>query len=391
MAAAAGPLRVDVAVKDLFDGKVLPRWREGDPEVLAYDLVFRQGDLDLLKIPFTKSTGKLTAILFDRGSAIPPHLFRHSSRPIVARYEEESEVIKIFIYKIRRDEKHRVGYERRIGPRSSQQDTPALLIHPLYPSQATTHTGFRVKALTPVGPLRPVGTVHLYKGDPSSPVWYTQAAFYRTCHVSSNNAVQAMDLRAILENYALTAEPTTDILTMLVEFANVVSDGFVYREDVEWVRPTTGGDYGDARLEISRFGDCEDFAHFYMRIFRLMMACYGLVFRPSDPMFTLWRTFADNYVPLVYICRVQLGRSVEYHSTMLMVPHRAAAAKPISFEVTNPQKSVVLDSPASVEEFYSWHPESYFLVDNYFIARIEGPVHELTVDKLVEEDRIWNY
>lgn len=394
MGKSAGPIKIKVDVRSLFNGKILPGFTSSDPGVLGYDMVVRQGCSDLVKIPFTKMSNNFDLALFGPNDAILPKMFKFSNRYNVARYDDDREVLNVFIYKIRRDKKTNVvGYERRIGKKSDPQDVPVYIIHPRYPAQATAHVAFEATALASKGVYKPMEFVKLYKSVPSSPIWYTQASFYGSCHFSGNNGIQMLDLDAILRDYYLNANKTPKtILEMLIDFAEIVSEDLriTYRNDFDFSSPKIQNDYGDSQLELTRFGDCEDFAHFYMRIFRLMMWVYGLNYSPSEKLFKMWEKFAENYVPMVHICKVEIShegyKHKEYHSTMLMIPMDESMPV-ISFEVTNPKKSAELSTTAAIEEFNQWHLENYFLVDNYFIARIEGPVHKLTVENLIPKVR----
>lgn len=381
-----GPIKLKVKARQLFNGKILPGWTVHDPEVVAYDLVVRQGCDHLVKYPFTKMTKPFDIALFDPQSAIENKFFKFSNRPNVARFESLTEPIYIFICKIVKDkDTGAIGYRRRIGKKSSPVEEPVFIIHPQYPNQAAAHVAFKVTRVARRGLYKPIEHFDLYKGVSSSPIWYTQVAFYGTCHVSPTNGIQMMDLEAILYEYAEKAKKSPDsLMAMLVDFGIIVSHDLrlSYKSDKNFSSPKQFNDRGDNRLEISHFGDCEDFAHFYMRIFRLMMWCYGLIYNPSDKLFTMWEEFAENYVPLVYICEVLLGAKKEYHSTMLMIP-RTGERPVISFEVTNPLKSVTLGTPEGIKKFNEWHLEHYFLIDNYFAYRITGPPHQITVEKMI--------
>jgi len=382
------PIKVKVNTKKLFNGKILPGWTVEDPGVIAYDLVVRQGCDHLVKYLFTKMSKPFDIALFDSQSEIDKKFFKFSNRPNVARFES-NEPIYFFINKIVKDkESGIVGYRRRIGNHSSPPEEPVYVISPQYPNQATEHVAFKVTRVARSAVYKPISNFSLYQNDISSPIWYTQVAFYGTSHVSATNGIQMMDLEVILDTYANNGKKNPESVTeMLVDFGLIVTHDLrlAYKSDKDFSTPKRYNDRGDNRLEISHFGDCEDFAHFYMRIFRLMMWSYGLLYNRSDKLYKMWETFAENYIPMVYICEVILGTNKEYHSTMLMIP-RTEKYPVISFEVTNPKKSIELTSNEKIEEFNKWHLEHYFLMDNYFAYRIKEPPHKITVQKILHGD-----
>lgn len=383
------PIKVKVDARKLFNGKILPGWTVADKGVIAYDLVVRQGCDHLVKYLFTKMTKPFDIALFDPQSAIEKKFFKFSNRPNVARFESDTEPIYFFINKIVKDEKTGVvGYRRRIGKHSSPPDEPVFVISPQYPNQATGHVAFKVSRVARAALYKPISNFSLYQDVGSSPIWYTQVAFYGTSHVSATNGIQMMDLEAILYEYGNNGKKAPNsMMELLVDFGIIVSHDLrlAYKSDKDFSTPKRFNDRGDNQLEITHFGDCEDFAHFYMRIFRLMMWSYGLLYNPSDRLFKMWEEFAENYVPVVYICEVMLSTKKEYHSTMLMIP-RTESHPVISFEVTNPKKSITLSTPEAIEEFNEWHLEHYFLIDNYFAYRIKNKVHKLTVQKMLQGD-----
>jgi hypothetical protein len=387
------PFELKINVRELFNGKILCGWTETDKDVIGYDLVVRQGCDDLAKIPFTKMSNNFEIALFDSDTEIPTNLLKYSSKPNVARFEDDNEVLLVFIYKIRKKDGI-VGYERRMDE-FGKQDIPVYMINPQYPNQATAHVAFKAVVLSKSTKYVPMTKLKLYKGVKSSPVWLTQSAFYGTCHVSASNGIQLMDLEFLLSDYEKNADRNPrDLESMLVEFGKMVTSELklIYRNDTQTERPNVFTDSGDSMLEISHFGDCEDFAHFYMRMFRLAMWTYGLNFTPSQKLFQLWEKFAESYVPMGLICKVATNGKIEYHSTLVMVPQDRSVPF-ISFEVTNPDLTITLDNnPENIKKYKSFHLEDYFLVDNYFVYRIEEPVHEITIQSMLQNpDRLRNY
>lgn len=371
------PLKVVVSFSKLFDGVILPISMHADKGVVGYDLVVRQNATDLVKVPFTSESPPISLLLFKRDEVVPSRFIMHSNKPVVARLNEGE--VCIYVYKIMFNGNDTVGYIRLIGDHSATQDKPIL-------SFSTQFENQRWVSIEDIpsegGRYKPVTSIGIRKGVMTSPKWFTQGGFYGSSHVSSNNAIQMLDLEDIFVKYRKRcARNTKSLVDLVVEFGEIVKEGLIYKEDYTFSSPSNPDDAGDSQLEISKFGDCEDFAHFYMRTIRLMMWTYGLVFTENSPMYKLWEEFARNYIPMVYIGKVKIKGQVDYHSTMLLIPVDGTHPT-ISFEVTNPKRSIVLDSVERVEEFYKWHIESYFLVDNYFLYQIDSPIEKITGELL---------
>jgi hypothetical protein len=188
-----------------------------------------------------------------------------------------------------------------------------------------------------------------------------------------------------LEKYQKT--DFANSLEMIVKFGEVVCADIRYKNDTEMCDPFKFIDRGDAHIEFSHHGDCEDFAHYYMRMFRLLMDCYDKVLANKTKLYALISYIKDNYVPLIYICKIVQDGIPDYHATMIMVRNNTGV-KNISFEVTNPSKSVVIHAKDST--FYDWHTEHYFAVDNFFISRLgTKKLHDITFQTLLEDS--FNY
>lgn len=382
------PCKIDLNPSKLFDGHTLPISTAKDPNVLFYDVVLRQNNVDLIKLPITKSSSLTNFLIYDTDEKIPRELITHSNKPIVCRANNSSK-IQVYIYKVVDVSTDTVGYIRRISEQSKTQDEATLSFDPKC-KNSYINKGFVVHYNDDkIEPFERIISARISIDNRHSPCWFTQREFYGTSHTSCNNDIQRYDLEDIIKVYGKINKTYSSMLDMVVEFGETIRHGLVYKGDTSFSSPWVNSDYGDAMIESSKFGDCEDFAHFFMRMFRLAMWTYGVVFKSNTDMHKMWAEFSSNYVPLVYICKVLINGHSEYHSTLLLVPQDSSHPT-ISFEVTNPKKSIILDSEENIKEFYRWHTNSYFLVDNFFIYRVAGdPIEGITIENI--KDKVENY
>lgn len=377
------PTKLEFIPKKFFNGRILHISTTNDPNVLFYDVVMRQNNKDLIKFPITKVSESITVFVFNENEKINSEYLIHSNKPVVCRADFKSPM-EIYIYKVVDVNENVVGYIRRIGELSKVQDDP-ILVFSLTENKSYLDNSVKANYIEGRETFEPITSVKVSLDQRSSPSWFTQREFYGTCHTSSSNEVQRFDLQDIIKNYAKNAKSYKTTIDMITEFGNLIRQDIVYKGDTSFSSPFKSSDYGDAMIESSKFGDCEDFAHFFMRMIRLMMWTYGVVLKEKTPLFAIWEDFAANYVPLVYICKVFINGHSEYHSTLLIVPVDASHSV-ISFEVTNPSKSICLDKENNIKEFYQWHKEHYFLVDNFFIYRIGGtPIEGLTIEGIAND------
>lgn len=138
-----------------------------------------------------------------------------------------------------------------------------------------------------------------------------------------------------------------------------------YQNDVSFYSIKNSTDAGDSLIEQSRVGDCEDFAHFFMRNFT-MIQLYG---KFLDPVNKCMQLIYKYYKPWFYICKIKMNGVIQFHCTMLLVPSNEKLYS-ISFEVTNPNKSYIVDSKDS--DFFKWHVESYLLMNPRVIIEINN-------------------
>ena len=158
--------------------------------------------------------------------------------------------------------------------------------------------------------------------------------------------------------------------------------------DKNFANPKINDDFGDALIELTSKGDCEDFGHFYMRTIRMLTNIYKYMLPDSNTdLYKKCQVLENEYVAFNYICKVEINNQEQYHSTMLIVPREQKEDCPvISFEVTHPDKSYSLPN----EEFNTWHKKHYFILDSIYIHRlnrirepISGKISDLCYNKLL--------
>ena len=380
-------LVVSIRVDLLFDGKVLPSISVRDTGVLFYDMVLSQNGRTIIKFPFDNRTDKLKRIeLFSPGVSINVNAMDYSGEGSFGRLPYDTEFpLEVHVFKVYFVD-NVLGYRAHIGE-NSEQDTPIYTINLKSP---VNNVGAFTVRYGPDGDklFKAKDTLSISNHKWFGPRWNTQKPFYGSCHVTGSTELQHYDLKQLFEKFFSKAKDTDSAFVtlkdVLVKVATTVADELIYKNDEYFATPGRISDYGDASIEVSRWGDCEDFAHFYMRIFRMLMGVYRWGAARDTRLFKHCRTFAEEYIPLVYICKVVNNGKVDYHSTMLILPKRSDKGyKTISFEVTNPALSLDLGVEKENEEFIRWHTDSYFLVDNLFIAKIfDANVGELSIEKI---------
>lgn len=389
-------IQFDIKVSELFNGTVLP----SNPEdgLVLCDLVVRQGNHDLVKLPISKDVKSRKIYLYDKKKEIPSEMALKSSMGVVTRMVDETTPIKIYAYKLYNHDMKHMGYTRRMGPKS-EQDVPIDVIEPTHPSKQHKLKQIIVKQVSDNDnskPYKPVERVRI--GGFASPYWLTQKAFYGTCHVTSCNALQYIDYKELFLDFFHETSHVTDQFQylspkdVLIDFGTRLARQVKYRSDYRFEKPKVMDDFGDASLEISYYGDCEDMAHYYMRNIRMLMKTfqYGIMDK-SAILYKSCEELSKVYTPLVYICRILVRGRKEYHSTMLLLPTAESGLKPISFEVTSPSKTLDLGLKDDLEDFHKWHVNSYFLLDNEFLMRLEDrkDIENLTIEEF--KDKCMNY
>lgn len=356
----------------LFDGRTLPVFTELGAHEEFYELKIVQEGRVLARAPFSKDTSSPIEIhLFGEQDVIDP---AYCTCAHVARVRARVR-IQVHLYKIRWSPTiKRYQFIRRItDATSARQDEPIY-------DGCVAHTPsplFTVRAHAQRTTFVPKDMMDIEGG---SLRWCTQRNFYSTSHVTQSDGAHLENL--VLMREFLHTHKHTHLLPFVQEYGtHMTYNRIEYTHDEGFARPMEEADAGDALVEQTHVGDCEDFAHFYMRVFRTL-ALAGPLIKRGDALLEILR---KAYVPFVYICQVRIYSGLEYHSTLMLVP-RARAHAPLSFEVTNPAKSYLVRAPTS--EFFKWHTKSFLLVDAHFIANIEREsVRDLSVQTL----KLMNY
>jgi hypothetical protein len=245
--------------------------------------------------------------------------------------------------------------------------------------------------VTPGEKLKAIHEVPVTHNSNERRLWLTQKKFYGTTNVTMSNAIHKENLTRAVRMLKKNVKFDT-LLSVLIEFGNALVVGRIrYAHDQAFAEKGISGDAGDALIELTSRGDCEDFGHFYMRVFRMLASIYKFVIPDTCDLYKKCKILEEQYIPYNMICRVFVKGRKDFHSTLLIVP-RTNANPVISFEVTDPLKSYTLPN----KEYNLWHVNHYFLLDNLGIHRLNrttgegpksGPVDQLTVNKLY----VYNY
>ena len=377
-----------------------------DSGVIFYDLVVSHGSRQLIKYQFNKDhipSTPVELVLFRHDVVIPTEYLHKSSRGTYSHLIDVEDNIHIHVNKVINRDDH-FGYVRRFGEHS-EQDVPICTITPggvkdrdigglsvRVPSSTTDTTyepleevkvrieqeegGYGVDGLGVLNAFGVKAPPHV-KGKNMR--WLTTRGFFGSCHVTSSDELQLWDVRDIIllffNNHAKTE--FRDVKHLLITIGETFFKTItVYKDDVRFNDPNVPQDAGDAKLELSGAGDCEDMTHFYMRVFRLIMSVFRFWCKGNgSSLFTHCAHLAERYVPMCYVCRVkEKDGTLDYHCTMLLVPY-TSEHKPISFEVTDPNASYDLSIKEDRDMFTSWHIESFFLLDAEHIFRIQDPTN----------------
>lgn len=362
-------LRLDLLQND----NILPVKISAD--TLFYEVVIKSNGVVVMRIPF-KYEKEWKVELYDSKTAIDVNRMPLSMFPHVGRFNEYP--VTFHVAKVVQDVDdgegetliNNIGYVTDITEYTSEDQDKCffrLTEGGEYNSFFADSGIFAGTALQEVKELSIDRTKGVFSSKKNR-YWYTQRKFYSTTHVTVNDDVHRENLfilvRKFIDKYS-TYE-FRSLLDMLVKYGKIMTKGRIkYRVDKSFNDNKKMTDYGDQQIERTTRGDCEDFGHFYMRIFRLLVGTYKYLVSPDSYMYSMCEELHDNYVALNYICQVKLSHGLEFHSTMFLVPTNGAF-RPISFEVTNPQHSYYLPNGG----WNKWHNNSYFLVDNYFICEL---------------------
>lgn len=386
--------RLKINPRKVTNGRDLPR--EPEEGLLFYELVVTQHDYShpVLRVPFHPNVDDdITITLWHDSVEVPEELaLRESMSGRVGRWTFYP--LEIHFYKVVTDVDEddyderieRIGFERHIQEGTSVvQDVPSFVInsHDDMPPPRKYMSEFTFTDAASLTPLRPLTEVKLDKSDWGSQSWLTQREFYSTSGVTSSHPVHRENLDRAINKFLVRYRDKTfpSLCDMLVEYGKVMKMGRMrYKSDTKFATTGVPSDAGDALVELTTKGDCEDFAHFYMRNIRMLAKIFKYVLDKSSDLYSKCEMLANEYVAFNYICRVQLSHGPEFHSTMLVVP-RTEQHPMISFEVTDPEKSYTLPS----KEFDEWHDQHYFLLEPICIHRLnrkEKPRSPSDISKL---------
>jgi len=383
-----------VKVKDLFNGEILPDMSKVDKGVKFYNIVFRSEHRELIKVAFDKNYDSITVDFVEANESVASSYIVESMEATYTHLTDLDPEIFIYLYKVYVSTEVdsgvvRVGYTRRIGPYGGQDKHVAVLDV----RNPTKFVGPAKKAFMArvdpekYPPYEPMDSMRVSSVNPLSPRWYTQKAFYGSSHVTGSNELQFIDYKDIIVNFLKPhgCHEFESAKEMMIMFTSILHNGIVYKSDYRFDLPTSVDDFGDASIETSVWGDCEDMAHFYMRTIRLMLNIYPWFCSPDSNLHKYCSFFKNNYTPLVMICRIEVHGKLEYHSTLIMLPTEESGKKPFSLEVTAPNKSYDLTDEDDRKKYNDWHVSHYFLIDAQHVCRIDGPIENYTLEKFQKE------
>jgi len=350
--------------------------------VLFFEFVIKCNGNVILRIPFGKQK-RHHIELYGHDDKINNNRILQSMSPSVARVDTNAPITCHFNKVIEVNDN--IGIITNIMEQtSSTQDITVFEIpNTRFPPFITEFTVF-----DKIPKLNQIHELKLIENKLNSKYWLTQRNFYSSSHTTNDQYCHKQNLHLLIHEFYRKFEhyENMTLLSMLVELGNVMTkDRLIYHCDTPFTKGGKYTDTGNASIETSTTGDCEDFGHFYMRIFRLMASTYHLVLNnKSSKLYKLCHEFASFYTPMLFICQINQGGGLEFHCTMMIMSSNIDKYPNISFEVTNPSISTLLPS----RKFYSWHKDQYFLVDNYFIARC----HDVTLDYIdIHSLEFFNY
>jgi hypothetical protein len=399
--------KLRINIKKIANGVDIPKEVEGG--LYFYELVVTEKDYlhPITRIPFHPDVDDdITLELWESNIEIPPHgAIGGSMGGTVVRFNEYP--LEFHFYKVMGDESEelyderleRIGYKRHIQEgTSSTQDVASFSIRggkDKPPRSINYIMEFTREPSDRFNYLKIIDEAVLDRNEWGSPKWLTQRNFYGSTGVTVSNFVHRENLEVAIKHFLQRYKTKTfnTICDMLVEFGKVMRVGRIrYESDKAFAESGVPTDAGDALVEITTKGDCEDFGHFYMRNIRMLCRIYKYLLDDTCDLYYKCKTVADEYVAFNYICRVQLSHGLEFHSTMLLVPFTNANPV-ISFEVTDTDKSYTLPS----KEFEKWHTDSYFILEQICIHRLNRkggpreqnsvPIEDLTISNLF----LYNY
>lgn len=381
-------------IGQLQDNTILPESIE--KSTIFYELVIKNGNDAILRIPFSyDDICEWKVELYDDDTEIQTNRIQLSMHPHIARFDKSRDIF-FHVAKITKDVDtkegpliNRIGYETHIKESTSDvQDLPFFCLSSINPAKSSLPKFLKdFVVFEKTKKLKKIDELPLHNYSFKTQYWLTQRDFYSKSHTTLSDSVHRENIQVLKDKFfdQYKNYEFSSVLEMLIRLGKAVTKGRIkYKADRMFARSGVSTDAGNISIETSSRGDCEDLNNFFMRIFRTMANVYKyFVEDQKSDLFIKCKTFADNYVPLCFICQVRLESGLEFHSTMLVIP-RSIEYPVLSFEVTNPRKSYELPS----NEYHSWHNEQYFLVDNYFISKI----NKVSVEKIeIGELKFINY
>lgn len=360
-------IRFRLIFKNIFNNRDLPHV-ESLENVKCYELEISQDDKALLRIPFNENSKKLIIELYDNDTVIGPDRLLHTNIPAIGRLKHKISKecpVKFKIYKIVYFKK--VGFVRKITNFESNDqnevvftiEDPACL-HKMdnWVNQFSTHRGKTFKIQR---------SLKLRTGLFKNVSWLTQREFYGSCCINECETVEIVNIdkinSAFLKPYANKKFENT--LELLKTFGCSISKDIQYHNDVMFEKSGVSTDAGDSMIEMTAIGDCEDFAHFYMRQFRILMNIYMFFLNEDDALVNQIKNIYNNYIPMICICQVELHGKPQFHSTLMLL---SDSLTNIGFEVTDPEFTMYVDD----KEYLEIHKEHFFLLTNHHIVDVKG-------------------
>jgi len=379
---------ITVSLRGLRDAGVVPQFDEQD--LVLYELEFfcHEFGRAVLRVPLTAEDG--TTVQLAPDDVRMPQDTAPIGSVRTARFGGGGSV-SILVHKVFYDPaRNLVRYVR---------NRSAADMHIISAAEVTKDGAVVGDGASAVTVTRRDGTT--FKGPLSLPIshsvitqsrrWLTQRAFYGSAHVSANTAVQRMQYDLLFRRVYRAVERLRfkTPIDFVKAFSRLAIRRIPFVNDRDFANPDRAVDVGDPEIEVSGGGDCEDYAHFFMRLMRLMYATYntpGAGIAPGSDAFKHAETLAQQYVPLVCICKVKLGGSVQFHSTMLLVP-RDHSAHVLSLEVTSGGRSLDLGDHRQRRDYDKWHIGHMFLVDSFMLVDVTDgrDVGDLCIADIAEE------
>lgn len=365
-------LEITLSIHKFFDGDLLPKAKDSErTNVLFYCVVFRQNNTDVLRMPFDHRSEKEMKLYFYLCNTIIPNKFLANSRHVRLINDD---VVNVHLYKftLLNCNGSSLGMCRIIGDESSCQDMSVFQFD-VRRVGVDKNKYFMIKRTRQSSRdiLKPVYSLDVFPDHPStSPSWNTQRNFYSKMHDSMNMELYRMNCEKTIQFFS-QQQNFVSLMYFITKWSNFIKP-CEYVADMKWYDNNIYDDKGDAAIESTKSGDCEDFAHYYCRMFYILIHIFPFILNKNDEYFKYCASLV-YYRPFVYICKIKLKNGkYDYHSTMLIVPkEKNSITNTISFEVTNNNQHIILDSRENIKTFYSWHIEHYFLVDRYHIYRMK--------------------